>query len=152
MISNFFKGLFIFTVLVSGLFLVLSATAKVEEKITQEQAIRLAEDFIQNNGYTKAKADTARLSFELFDQFESNLKDVLKKRHNTLQPKAFCISEREDKWYIGFLSAHLNIKKLDSIQLKSDLPGRDVVVSKDGKEIKISHKDPMFSRFKKLNP
>jgi hypothetical protein len=116
----------------------------------KEQAIKLAEQFIIDNGYTSLPADKSKLSYELFDQLENNVDSILKRRHNTLQSKAFCISENKDRWNVGFLSTEVNLSKLDSKQRQTDLPGRAVIVMKDGKEIRIAHKDPLFSRFIKL--
>lgn len=119
--------------------------------ITKKQAIKLAEQFIINNGYTNLPADKSKLSHELFDQLpEKSTDSILYRRHNTLQAKAFCISENIDKWYIGFLSTEVDLSKLDSTQRKKDLPGRAVIVTKDGTEIRIAHKEPSFSYFEKL--
>jgi hypothetical protein len=143
------KKVSIIFLLTFGIILILSSALKDDEKITQQEAIKLAEEFIAFNGYTSAPADKQRINYELLD--EANIEKLLKNRHNTLQPKAFYINEREDKWDIGFLSTSVNIKKLDSIQLQSNLQGRGVIVRKDGKEIRMGHKDPLFSKWKKLN-
>jgi len=121
------------------------------DTLTQEQAIKLAEKFIIENGYTSLPPDKSKLSYELLDQLkDNNIDSILKLRQNTLQLKAFCISEDNDKWNIGFLYTNIDLSKLDSVQRKSDLPGRAVIVMKNGKEIRIAHKDPLFSYFKKL--
>ena len=118
--------------------------------LTRQQAINLAEQFIIDNGYTNLPGDSLKISFELFDRYEKNYGSILKRRYNTLQPKAFCIYEDEDKWNVGFLASRVNLTQLDSKQLNSDLSGRAVIVMKNNKEIKIAHKDPLFSRFIKL--
>lgn len=121
------------------------------ETLTQEQAIKLAEKFIIDNGYTSLPADKSKISYELLDQLgDNNVDSILKWRHNTLQLKAFCISEDNDRWDIGFLSTKIDISKLDSIQLNSNLSGRAVIVMKNGKEVRMAHKDPLFSKWKKL--
>ena len=121
-----------------------------EEGITKKQAIKLAEKFIVDNGYTVAPADKTKMSYELFDQYKDNIEKVLRGRHNTLQPKAFCISEDVDRWTIGFLSITVDLDRLNSTQRQTDLPGRAVVVMKNGKEVSVAHRDPAFSYFKKL--
>ena len=123
---------------------------QTNDRMTKEHAVKLAEQFIIDNGYTNLPADKSKLSYELFDQYENNVDSILKRRHNTLQPKAFCISEDKDRWDVGFLSTSINLSKLDSIQRQSNLSGRAVIVMKNGKEIRIAHKDPCFSYFIKL--
>lgn len=125
---------------------------KTAAKITQDEAIRLAEAFVKRNGYTAAPADTSeyKLTFELFDRYEKNTAAVLNKRHNSLNPKAFCITYTDNQWNVGFLAATIHAEQLDSFEQNSNLPGRAVIVSDDGKEISMAHKDPLFSQFKKL--
>jgi len=132
-------------VLLTGL--ILSFSNSLNQNITEKQAIKLAEEFIQNNGYTSLKPDKTKISFELFDK---NVDDVLKQRYNTLQQKAFCISTSNNRYDVGFLSTKVNIDKLSPAERKSNLPGRAVIVSLDGKEIRMEHKDPLFSFFTKL--
>ena len=138
------------TIVSIGLVLGLTSAFKTNESLTKEQAISLAEQFVLDNGYTNLPADKSKLSYELFDQYESNFASTLKHRHNTLQPKAFCISEDKDRWDVGFLSVSVDLTKLDSLQRQTNLPGRAVIVMKNGREIRIAHKDPLFSYFKKL--
>lgn len=144
------KTLPVWATLSVGLILLASMTVKNADKITKEQAVKLAEDFIKRNGYTTFPADKSKLSYELFDNLENNADSILKRRYNTLQSKAFCISHGNGKWDVGFLSTDVNIKKLNSLQIQSDLSGRAVIVSDNGEEIRIAHKTPLFSHFKKL--
>jgi hypothetical protein len=132
-------------ILLTGL--ILSFSVRPNQNLSEKEAIKLAEEFIQNNGYTSLKPDKTKISFELFDE---NLDNVLKQRYNTLQPKAFCISTNDNRYNIGFLSTSVNLKKLSPTERKSNLSGRAVIVSLDGKEIRMAHKDPLFSFFKKL--
>jgi hypothetical protein len=140
----------ILTFVLLGLFLMLITAFKTNEVVTREQAIALSEQFVINNGYTSLPADTSKLSYELFDSYYKSNGSLLKSRHNELHSKAFCISEGEDRWNVGFLSTSINVGKLDSISRQTDLLGRAVIVYKNGKEIRIAHKDPLFSRFEKL--
>lgn len=112
--------------------------------------MKLAEQFIIDNGYSQLPADKSKLSYELFDQFENNVDSLLKTRYNTLHTKAFCIGEGQDRWDVGFLSTSVDLNKLDSAQRETNLSGRAVIVMKDGKEIRIAHKEPLFSSFIKL--
>lgn len=128
----------------------LTSAFRPNDQLTKEQAVKLAEQFIIDNGYTNLPADKSKLSYELFDQYENNVDSILKHRRNTLQAKAFCISEDKDRWDVGFLSICVDLSKLDSIQRQTNLSGRAVIVMKDGTEIRIAHKDPIFSYFIKL--
>jgi hypothetical protein len=119
------------------------------EPLTEEQAIKLAEQFIIDNGYTNLPANQSKLTYELFDN-KDNIDDMMKNRKNTLHAKAFCISENNSEWHIGFLSTKVNPGKINAARRQKDLPGRAVIVSKDGKGIRMAHKEPLFSRFKKL--
>ena len=147
--KNIYK-IFSLTILSVVLVWVLTSAFQTADQMTKEQAVKLAEQFIIDNGYTNLPADKSKLSYELFDQYENNVDSILKRRHNTLQPKAFCISEDKDRWDVGFLSTGVDLSKLDSIQRQTNLSGRVVIVMKDGKEIRIAHKDPLFSYFIKL--
>jgi hypothetical protein len=139
------------TILMLAFVSTLTPTFQIGDTLTQEQAVKIAERFIIDNGYTSLPADKSKLNYELLDQLgENNLDSILKWRHNTLQLKAFCILEDEDKWDIGFLSTKVDLSKLDSIQRQKNLRGRSIVVTKDGKEIRMEHKDPLFSYFIKL--
>lgn len=117
--------------------------------ITKEQAVSLAERFIAENGYTTLPANKSTLSRELTDVYE-NIDTLLKYRYNTLHSKAFCFGKNEDSWDIGFLSTTINLNKLDSLARQSNLEGKAVIVSTDGKNIRMAHKTPLFSHFKKM--
>jgi hypothetical protein len=138
------------TFVLLGFFLMLITAFKTNEVVTREQAIILSEQFVINNGYTSLPADTSKLSYELFDSYRESINSMLQERHNKLHPKAFCISEDDDRWDVGFLSTSINVGKLDSISRQTDLSGRAIIVYKNGKEIRIAHKFPVFSRFEKL--
>lgn len=136
-------------ILAIGLIWVFTSSFKTDP-LTKEQAIELAEQFVIDNGYTNLPADKSKLSYELFDSNENNVDSILKRRYNSLHPKAFCITERNNRWDIGFLSTGVDLSKLDSIQFQSNLTGRAIIVMRNGKEIRIAHKTPLFSLFEKL--
>ncbi|QDA61924.1 hypothetical protein [Hymenobacter jejuensis] len=119
-------------------------------ELSQQQAIHLAEMFIQENGYTSAPANRANLTYELFDADEKDINTLLQARRNRLHPKAFCISDDPDNWHVGFLSTSVDLSKLTPTQQQADLSGRAVIVNKRNKEVKLAHKDPRFSLYKKL--
>lgn len=123
---------------------------KRKAPITLNEAVTLAEKFIKDNGYTKSRADTSKLSPELMDQFRGSLKKVLKTRRNTLHPKAFCYTENDTQFAIGFLSKSEKMRRMDSARKNSDLDGRSVIVMKDGSIVRMAHKDPLFSSWIKF--
>ena len=138
----------LFTIIVFGIIWVFTSSFQMTNELTKEQAVELAEQFIIDNGYTDLPANRTKLIYELLD--ENDVDNVLARRKNTLRKKAFCISENEDRWDVGFLSTSVDLNKLDSEKRKTDLSGRAVIVRKDGKEIRIAHKEPLFSYFEKL--
>ena len=58
-------------------------------ELTEAQAIEFAEKFIEQNGYTDLSPDKENLAYESIE-WESNVDEMLKMRHNTLERKAFC--------------------------------------------------------------
>ena len=145
---NRIKKISPFTILVFGIIWVLTSSFQMTNELTKEQAIELAEQYIIDNGYTNSPANKNNLNYELLD--EDNVDKIIARRKNTLHKKAFCISENEDRWDVGFLSISVDLNKLDSEKRKTDLSGRAVIVMKNGKEIRIAHKEPLFSYFEKL--
>jgi hypothetical protein len=124
--------------------------AKITDTAQLRKAVSLAEEFVRVNGYTREGADTTKLAAEfLYDDGESKTQ-IAAKRKNTLDPKAFCFFEHEGEWHIGFLSAKINRDKLNAAEEKADLPGKVVIIAKDLTTIKMAHKKPSFSKFKKL--
>jgi hypothetical protein len=118
--------------------------------ISKEQAIIMAEQFVTDNGYCSKIGVKSKLSFELLDSYQKCVDSLLKHRHNSLYCNAFCISDDSTAWHIGFLSTKVDRRTLDSLKAMTDLPGRCIIVSKEGNEIRMAHKTPLFSYFIKL--
>ena len=117
--------------------------------VTKEMAIKKAEQFIADNGYTTKPADKSKIVYELLDEDgKGGINAILKQRYNTLKPKAICISYDNENWEIGFLDVNASLP--DSVIMLPNLPGRAVLVSKNGKKTRIAHKTPLFSFFEKL--
>ena len=148
--KNPFKKKSFFSIIALGLIWGMTSSFQETNGLTKEQAILLAEQFIIDNGYTALPANKSKLNYELFDRYANDVDSVLIRRSNTLHKKAFCISEEDDRWDVGFLSTSIDINKLDSTKRQTDLSGRAVIVMKDGNEIRIAHKEPLFSYFVKL--
>jgi|TARA_B110000211_G_scaffold228090_1_gene283762 hypothetical protein len=145
---NRIKKSSLLTIIVFGIIWGFTSSFKQTTELTKEQATELAEQFIIDNGYTNLPANKTKLSYELFDG--KNKDSLVARRKNTLHKKAFCISERDDRWDVGFLSTSVDLNKLESKKRETNLSGRAVIVMKDRKEIRIAHKDPLFSHFEKL--
>jgi myosin-crossreactive antigen len=135
-------------IMIIGIIWGFTSSFQKSKELTKEEAIILSEQFIIDNGYTNLVANKTKLNSELLD--EKNKNKMLARRKNTLHKKAFCISENKNSWHVGFLSTNVEIDKLDSIKSQTNLSGRAVIVLKNGKEIRIAHKNPLFSHFKKL--
>lgn len=116
------------------------------EGINKDEAVKVAEQFVKDNGYCSLPPDKGKLQYELYDGYLGGDDSVLKHRRNSLQCHAFCFREDSLKWNIGFLSS--KVTKMPNVV--SDLPGRAVIISKDGKEVRMAHKSPLFSKFRKL--
>ena len=69
------------------LMIVLLVKAHASEKIKANEAIRLAEQFIVEQGYTDQPANREKLIHESFDRPEG-IEETLKRRANSLNPKA----------------------------------------------------------------
>jgi hypothetical protein len=121
-----------------------------QKEITENQAISLAEEFVRINGYTLYLADTNNVKFEPNSDSDGDLKTVLEYRHNTIHPKAFCLFKYSDSWHIGFLSTRIKLECLDSLSRQSNLLGRVVTVNLNGTVLRMTHKFPKFSNWKKL--
>jgi carotenoid cleavage dioxygenase-like enzyme len=145
---NRIKKASLFTIIVLGIIWGFTSSFQKPNELTKQQAIKLAEQFIIDNGYTNFTTNKTKLNSELLD--EKKINNVLARRKNTLHKKAFCFLENKDRWDIGFLSTSININKLDSIKTQSNLSGRVIIVPKNGKEIRIAHKEALFSYFEKL--
>lgn len=138
-----------FLIFLGMILLLMTASKNQSASLGKNEAIATAEEFIRDNGYTDLPPKTSKLRNELFDDLEPK-DSVLKYRRNTLQPKAFCISENKTEWHVGFLSSGVNLATLDSSLLDSDLHGRAVIVEKNTHEIRMAHKTPLFSHFERL--
>jgi hypothetical protein len=75
--------------------------------VSEAEAINIAEEFVRTNGYTDLPpaTDRTKLSFETIE-WESDIEEMLKSRHNTLQRKAFGVLSRrkghEAGWTVVF--------------------------------------------------
>jgi hypothetical protein len=113
-------------------------------------AIVIAETFIKENGYTNYRVNKSETVLEITEYMDTSITDIFNRRFNSLHPKAFCISEKDTWWDIGFLSTDVDIRKSSLKEKDSDLPGRAVRVEKSDLSAIMVHEDPLFSKFRRL--
>lgn len=114
--------------------------SKVES--ADEKAVRLAEEFIERNGYTDAPADKDNLSHETVE-FYKNIDELLESRHDKLQPKAYGFL-REGKsgkkgWTVIFRFNRAAYKNMSDEDYNSD--GRAVTMNEKFENLRVEHKD-----------
>ena len=108
------------------------------QRLTREAAILLAEKFIRDNGYTdrEVSLDTPVVneSFELYATRE----EQLKRRFDTLKPKAVGAKLVGEQWTVGF-------EYTDAIKEKypagGRTTGRAVRFDAYGNNMQVMHKD-----------
>jgi hypothetical protein len=124
-----------------------TSTAQVKKQLTEAEAIRLAEQFIVQNGYTDLPTikDKTKLSHEGIDFADPD--DRLKQRFNTLERKAYAVGKgdvRKDGWTIVF-RYNANNERARRIIPNYDrhikTVGRAVTMEADGSDIRMQHQD-----------
>jgi hypothetical protein len=127
------------------LLLLLSSGCKSQAKVLdRQQAVRAAERFIVENGYTDLPPmwDTSKLTLESIE-WTSDRKKILKQRHNTLERKAYGLvgnSKGKSGWTIVFRYKNSRNSKT----------GRAVTMDLDGKNKRVQHVDFILSKCKRL--
>ena len=139
--------LIVFSLLLGDSFLLFAQNKIANEK----EVIRLAEDFIKRNGYTESPVDTSKYKFAhefMYDDFKVD-SVIIKKRYNSLYPKAMYIAYQPEwkEWMVGFIYTTVRKEGLDSMK---NPPGRAVDYYEDTHFLKMEHKNPEFSFWKKL--
>lgn len=99
-------------------------------KVSEEQAVRITENFIVHQGYTDAKIEIdTSLIVPDFREIHMSKSEILKLRFNTLEPNAVFKTKRMGRWTFGFRNT------VDSSRY------RVVKLRGDGKKIWIDHQD-----------
>jgi hypothetical protein len=107
-----------------------------EKKLNEAEAVRLAEQFIAQNGYTDLPPDKSKLAYESIE-WESNIDEMLRQRRNTLEPKAYgVVRERKNApgWTVVFRYKHRATG-----QMRGN--GRAVTMNLDGSKMRVEHVD-----------
>lgn len=100
-------------------------------ELTETQAIEFAEKFIAQNGYTDLLPDKENLAYESIE-WESDVDEMLKTRHNTLERKAFGISHGRKGNSVGWTV----VFKYKGSTSKN---GRAVTMDLDGSKARVEH-------------
>ena len=124
-------------------------TKQLKTESPEEKAVRIAEKFVKQNGYTDLPADKNNLSHETIEYYES-IDELLKQRHNTLKPKAYGILYRgrlgdEKGWTIVFQYSDKIIDELEKLPKSnpisnSKLIGRAVTMNEKFENLLLEHK------------
>jgi hypothetical protein len=108
-----------------------------KQELSEIEAVRLAEAFVAQNGYTDLRADKSKLAHETIE-WTSNIDDMLKQRHDTLARKAYGIVHGRKGgapgWTVVFRYSHPASKQERRI-------GRAVTMNLDGSGLRVEHVD-----------
>lgn len=127
---------------VASLLLLVTVVAHPQKRrLTQSEAVALAEQFIAQNGYTDLPPDKTKISYETIE-WESNVDRILQQRHNTLERRAYGVSRGrrgERGWTVVF-----------RYQGHAGATGRAVTMNLDGAKARVEHQDFILRYAKKL--
>jgi hypothetical protein len=134
-------------VLSTILFGALAVPAQTKKPLSETEAIRLAEAFVINNGYTNLPPvkDLSKLAYESLDFTNPN--EALNARRNTLERKAYGVKAGNvgrSGWTIVFrynVSNKQSRKLIPNYEQHIKEIGRAVTMSIDGSEIRMQHQD-----------
>lgn len=99
--------------------------------ISEEEAVRRAEEFIVLNGYTNLSPtdDSLKITHESLE-WSSNYSELMKLRYNTLEQRAYGISRIPKGWAVVF--RFKNAKRS---------AGRAVTMDRNGNNLFVQHQD-----------
>src|SRR5713101_4825602 len=122
---------------VSLVLLIATVAHAQKRRLTEAQAIKLAEHFIAQNGYTDLPPDKAKLAYETIE-WESNVDEMLKERHDMLQRGAYGVVRGRKAgsagWTVVFRYKHPTDREERSL-------GRAVTMNLDGRAARVEHVD-----------
>lgn len=123
-------------VVVSLVFILFANSYSQRKSLSKAEAIRLAEIFIVQNGYTDLPPDKSKIAFESIE-WESDINEILKSRYDTLERKAYGIAHRTKDtsgWTVIFRYKHPSYQEMRK-------SGRAVTMKLDGSNMGVEHKD-----------
>ena len=108
---------------------------RAKEAIDAREAVRIAEQFVRENGYTNVRPKDPRRLVPESIEFSHDRRVWLKERHNTLKPRAvgYRKGARNDAngWTVGF--------ELVSPLDKTRAVGRGVTMNAKGRRVRVEH-------------
>jgi hypothetical protein len=117
-----------------------------ETESPENKAVRSAEEFIAQNGYTDATPDKAKIVDESIESYLS-LDEMLTSRRNSLESKAFGVSHtgrgREKGWTVVFAYKDEKMRKEN---------GRAVSMNEIFGNMRVEHKDFILDNIDKKLP
>src|SRR5215210_2870112 len=135
------------TIVLAILIGVTTSTAQVKKELTQAEAIRVAEQFVAENGYTDLPTmrDKTKLSYESIDPFDPD--ERLKERLDTLERKAYAVARGNVRKYGWTIVFRYNANNEEHRRMNPDyekhskIVGRAVTMSADGSNIRMQHQE-----------
>ena len=126
------------------------------QRIDALEAVRIAECFVIQNGYTNLPSmkDKSKLAYEGIDSSDPD--ERLRNRYDTLQPKAYGLlnqSKSNEGWTIAFRYNANNAKyrrAIPNFEVFIKGKGRAVTMDAFGESLRVQHEDCILSRFQKL--
>ena len=139
-----------YATLLSMLLLWMSSLNASAKPINREEAVRIAERFVKQNGYTQYKPSAKEAKHLTHEFIEPKSAAVaLRFRHNTLEPCAYAYGKtgRGGKlgWTVVFRYA------ANGRYGKDTADGRAVSMNRDGSAIRMDHSDAILKAFTPLN-
>lgn len=113
--------------------------------LTEAQAIEFAEKYIERNGYTDLPADKETLDRESIE-WDANVDEMLKSRQNTLERKAYGVSNGRKGNIAGWTIVFRYESSSDKETRKN---GRAVTMNLDGSNARVEHVDFILAKVEK---
>jgi cell division protein FtsL len=113
--------------------------------LSETEAIKLAERFIAQNGYTDLPPEKDKLANESFELAES-VEEMLKMRRDTIEPKAYGISSGRKGGSPGW-TVVFRYKHPSGQQMRRN--GRAVTMNLDGGKMRVEHVDFILKKVDK---
>lgn len=113
------------------------------KKLSEAQAVELAEKFIAQNGYTDLPPEKDKIVHESIE-LVSNVDVMLKRRHNTLEREAYGLSRGRKNGSPGWTVVFRRSGDNGTGKL-----GRAVTMNLDGRKMRVEHVSFILSRVDK---
>jgi hypothetical protein len=134
---------FVAAILLTLISVVISFAQK--RRLSEAEAVKLAERFIAQNGYTDLPPEKDKLASESFE-LESSIDEMLQRRRDTLERMAYGISSGRKGgspgWTVVFRYKHPSDQ-----QMRGN--GRAVTMNLDGAEMRVEHVDFILKKVDK---